>query len=145
MKKIKLTTRGRYAVMAMIDLAQNDGNVPLPLADIAHKGQISLSYLEQLVAGLRRHGLVKSYRGPGGGYMLAKPSSEIAVAEILLAAEDSTPAKKSAGTSKGAPNDQTVRLWDEIEGMLYLKLRSLMLSDVVSNNIDITEPQRNSG
>ena len=74
---LKLTQRGRHAVMASVALAKNDGKGPLPLAQIARAGDISLSYLEQLFAGLRKHGLVKSHRGPGGGYVLARPPSEI--------------------------------------------------------------------
>ncbi|MCD8520575.1 MAG: Rrf2 family transcriptional regulator [Alphaproteobacteria bacterium] len=81
--RLKLTTRGKYAVMAMIEIGRSTGKRPVPLSDIAGTTNISLSYLEQLIAGLRRHGLVKSYRGPGGGYTLGKAANDIPVSDIL--------------------------------------------------------------
>ena len=145
MTRVKLTTRGRYAVMAMVGLAQGtDAKKPIPLSEIATHGDISLSYLEQLVAGLRRHGLVKSYRGPGGGYVLGKPANEIVVSEIFIAAEDSTPGRKKASNAgKSKKTDQTVELWEHIEGLLYSKLKDVTLADVVNNDLDdIVKPRK---
>ncbi|MCD8493980.1 MAG: Rrf2 family transcriptional regulator [Alphaproteobacteria bacterium] len=98
--RLKLTTRGQYAVVAMVEIGRDGKKAPVPLSDIAETTNISLSYLEQLIAGLRRHGLVTSYRGPGGGYTLAKPAQSIAVSDILKAAEDSTPAKRHSGEKR---------------------------------------------
>ena len=86
---MKLTTRGRYAVTAMLDLAINGGSRPVSLADISGRQEISLSYLEQLFAKLRREQLVTSARGPGGGYRLARSGAEIFVAEIIDAVDES--------------------------------------------------------
>lgn len=136
-KKVKLTTRGRYAVMAMIELAQKEEGTPVPLAEIARSGHISLSYLEQLFAGLRRAGLVKSYRGPGGGYILAKPVEDINITAILKAAEDCTPANKSRAKNNLSyfGNPQTRDLWHNIEEMLHDFMQYVSLGDVVSSRI----------
>ena len=85
---MKLSTKGRYAVMAMVDLARHAQAKPVSLSDIATRQEISLSYLEQLFARLRRAGLVKSVRGPGGGYRLARGSAETRVSEIILAVDE---------------------------------------------------------
>lgn len=136
-EKIKLTTRGRYAVMAMVEIGQAKGNQPVPLADIAIRANISLSYLEQLVAGLRRHELVKSYRGPGGGYVLAKPLEQVAIADILMAAEDSTPAKRNNINNRSNNCEYTSDLWDHIGKILYNQLRSLSLGDLIQKRFSI--------
>ena len=80
---MKLTTRGRYAVMALLELAEYDGATPISLSLIAERQKLSLSYLELLFGKLRRRGLVKSVRGPGGGYVLAKPADDISIAHII--------------------------------------------------------------
>src|SRR5476649_2474901 len=85
---MRLTTKGRFAVTAMIDLAMRDGKGPVTLADISTQQKISLSYLEQLFGKLRRHALVESVRGPGGGYCLAKPTEKVSVADIILAVDE---------------------------------------------------------
>ena len=86
---MRLSTKGRYAVMAMADLAQHEAaNRPVSLADIAQRQEISLSYLEQLFAKLRRGGLVKSVRGPGGGYRLSRPSGDLRIADVILAVDE---------------------------------------------------------
>ncbi len=82
---MKLSTKGRYAVMAMVDLDIHSDNKPISLADIAERQEISLSYLEQLFAKLRRGGLVKSVRGPGGGYLLAHAGEETRISDVILA------------------------------------------------------------
>lgn len=136
-KKLKLTTRGRYAVMAMVELAQKSEKQPVPLIEVARSGNISLSYLEQLFAGLRKNGLVKSYRGPGGGYLLARPAQEIRIAEILDSAEDCVPAKRS--TREQDPltfgNKQTRMLWGQIGEILYVSLKHVSLDDVINERL----------
>jgi Rrf2 family iron-sulfur cluster assembly transcriptional regulator len=85
---MKLSTKGRYAVMAMVDLACHCRGTPVSLADIAERQEISLSYLEQLFAKLRRGGLVRSVRGPGGGYLPARPLDETRISDIILAVDE---------------------------------------------------------
>ncbi len=137
-KRLKLTTRGRYAVMAMVELAQKGQKEPVPLVEIAESGNISLSYLEQLFAGLRKNGLVKSYRGPGGGYILARPLDEIKVSDILDSAEDCVPAKRGAKESKADQfsNKQAQALWGHIGEILYLSMKNISLEDVISDRLD---------
>lgn len=137
-KKLKLTTRGRYAVMAMVELAQKGNKDPVPLVEIADSSNISLSYLEQLFAGLRKNGLVKSYRGPGGGYVLAKPSKDIRISEILDSAEDCVPAKRSVKEQDqdSFGNTQTRVLWGQIGEILYVSMKHISLEDVVSDRIE---------
>lgn len=136
-KTLKLTTRGRYAVMAMVELGKRTGPDPAPLVEVAKRGNISLSYLEQLIAGLRRQGLVKSSRGPGGGYALAKAPSEISVPAILMAAEDSTPAKRTLQKGDKKPSDceYTAALWDHIGETLYASLSDVTLQNVLDKDI----------
>ena len=86
---MRLTSKGRYAVTAMLDVALHSHQGPVPLADISERQGISLSYLEQLFSRLRKHGLVASVRGPGGGYLLGKESSAIAVGEVITAVDES--------------------------------------------------------
>src|SRR6185503_10358307 len=85
---VKLSTKGRYAVMAMVDLAAASRGAPVPLADIATRQEISLSYLEQLFAKLRKNGLVKSVRGPGGGYLLAYDRDDTRIGDIIAAVDE---------------------------------------------------------
>ena len=85
---MKLSTKGRYAVMALVDLASQGGGRPVSLADISSRQEISLSYLEQLFAKLRRSGLVKSVRGPGGGYLLARPAEDTRISDAILAVDE---------------------------------------------------------
>jgi Rrf2 family iron-sulfur cluster assembly transcriptional regulator len=94
---MKLTTRGRYAVTAMLDVALHEGAGPVALADIADRQDISLSYLEQLFSRLRRNGLVVSTRGPGGGYRLSAPASEIAVSAVIDAVDESVEYTRCGG------------------------------------------------
>ena len=135
-KSVKLTSRGQYAIMTMVELAKATQTRPVPLSDIADRSTISLSYLEQLIAGLRRHDLVKSYRGPGGGYILSRPSSEIIIADILVAAEDNTPERKSKNTSpESCKCTDTLELWHSIGALLHSALRQVSLADVISGNL----------
>ncbi len=132
--KLKLTSRGRHAVMAMVELAKHGQDNPVPLSEIADAATISISYLEQLFAGLRRNGLVRSYRGPGGGYVLARPPGEISVSDILISAEDSLPAKRAANSndSEEGGNVQTVALMSHISEVLHDFTREISLDDVMA-------------
>ncbi len=134
-KRVQLTPRGKYAVKAMIELANNKSEKPLALTEIAKKTDISLSYLEQLIAALRKHALVKSYRGPGGGYVINKDLKEINIAKILVATEDSTPAKRSPTSTKKTKGNIDQDLWSHVEQILYASLRSITLDDIVNDNL----------
>ncbi len=140
--ELKVTTRGRYAVMAMVELAVENAGRPVPLSEIADRNNISLSYLEQLVAALRRKGLVNSHRGPGGGYLLAKKPGEIFVSEILDAAEDSIPGQRPT-VNNDRINESTRYLWSFIGGMLYECLSRISLAEVVEKKI-ITPCKQNN-
>lgn len=105
---MKLSTKGRYAVMAMVDLASHSDGSPVALADIAERQEISLSYLEQLFGKLRKGGLVKSVRGPGGGYLLARSVGQLRISDIILAVDEPiqttrcTPVRRPAATTTRA-------------------------------------------
>ncbi len=133
--EIKLTSRGRYAVIAMVNLAKGgNDNSPVPLLDIAQESDISLSYLEQLISGLRKNELVKSYRGPGGGYILGRPADQIPIAHILTAAEDSISARKSDKlAAQNCP--KTALLWSHIGVILGDHLNKITLDDVLHGKI----------
>lgn len=136
MNELKITPRGRYALTTMIELTKATNDRPIPLSSIADKSNISLSYLEQLVTGLRRKGLVKSYRGPGGGYILACDPSKIFIADILIAAEDNEPAKRKAANDQKASNcKKTNALWAYVGTQLYSLLKNVSLADLLNGNI----------
>jgi len=142
-EEVNLNTRGRYAVMAMVELASRHSDNPVPLSDIAAKRKISLSYLEQLFAGLRKHGLVTANRGPGGGYALAKPLSDIMIADILIAAEDSTPARRELRKSEvGMTDDCPSRdLWTRVGRMMHDYMAHISLEDIMTNRLaKLTSP-----
>jgi Rrf2 family transcriptional regulator, iron-sulfur cluster assembly transcription factor len=133
---VKLSTKGRYAVMALVDLANNGDERPTSLADIAERQEISLSYLEQLFAKLRRGGLVKSVRGPGGGYLLAHAPEETRIADIILAVDEPIRATRcTPGQPHGCRANKsrctTHDLWEELGNQIYLYLSSVTLADVV--------------
>lgn len=137
---MKLSTKGRYAVVAMCDLALQDNDVLVSLAELARRQDISLPYLEQLFVKLRRAGLVSAVRGPGGGYRLARKASEIRVAEILAAVDETVSAMhKGAGASGGQSGTRaqslTNRLWEGLSAHVYVFLHQARLSDVVSNEL----------
>ena len=111
---MRLSTKGRYAVMAMTDLARHGADRAVSLAEIAARQEISLSYLEQLFARMRRGGLVKSVRGPGGGYRLARPAAETSVAEIVVAVDEPPQAVRS---SAAAPSTRARRDRDRDMGV----------------------------
>lgn len=134
---MRLSTKGRYAVMAMADLARNGAERAVSLAEIATRQEISLSYLEQLFARLRRGGLVKSVRGPGGGYRLARDSGETWVSEIVLAVDEPLRATRCAvkgsprGCMLGGERCITHDLWDGLGREIHKYLSSVSLEDVV--------------
>jgi len=137
---VKLSTKGRYAVMAMVDLASNSKGQPVALADIAERQEISLSYLEQLFAKLRKGGLVRSVRGPGGGYLLAHPAEQSRVSDIILAVDEPIRATRCApGTPAGCRSNKsrclTHDLWEELGNQIHLYLSSVTLSDICSKRV----------
>lgn len=137
---MKLSTKGRYAVMALVDLAAQQRDGPLALADIAKRQEISLSYLEQLFAKLRRAGLVKSVRGPGGGYLLAHTSDQVRIADVILAVDEPIRAMRCNPCSpQGCRADKgrcnTHDLWDELGRQIQIFLNSVTLADVVEGRI----------
>lgn len=124
---MKLSTKARYAVMAMFDLSVHDRG-PLALADIAEAQGISLSYLEQIFALLREKKLVEGVRGPGGGYRLGRPAKEITLAEVISAVEE------SLGREEGEQSDILSRkLWSAFSGDLYSYLNSITLADFLDD------------
>lgn len=149
---MRLSTKGRYAVMAMADLAANDGGTkPVSLAEIARRQEISLSYLEQLFAKLRRGDLVKSVRGPGGGYRLARPASELRIADIIIAVDEPITATRCRKDSpKGCTGSSgrcvTHDLWEELGRQIHVFLSSVSLADVVEKRVlgraRVNEPDR---
>jgi len=134
---MRLSTKGRYAVMAMADLAKNGSGRAVSLAEIATRQEISLSYLEQLFARLRKGGLVKSIRGPGGGYRLAKGPEETVVADIVLAVDEPIRATRCAahGTPRGCMTGGarciTHDLWEDLGAEIHRYLAGVSLADVV--------------
>lgn len=141
---MKVTTRGRYAVIAIVDLALSaEQNQPVPLSEIADRQKISLSYLEQLFAGLRRNGIVRSYRGPGGGYILARTPDEISIADILAAAEDSVPAKRNVSEDRNSTLEDCPShdLWDDLENMLSGYFEGISLGNVLRREVAVTATQ----
>ena len=136
---MQLSTKGRYAVMAMTELAGRGGARAAPLADIAGVQQISRPYLEQLFARLRRQGLVQSVRGPGGGYLLARPASEISVAEVVTAVDEPLRAVRcvgyGAGCMKGGARCLTHDLWEETGRQIHTYLAGVSLADVLAGRL----------
>jgi Rrf2 family iron-sulfur cluster assembly transcriptional regulator len=133
---MRLTTKGRFAVTAMMDLALRGGSGPVTLAEISTRQGISLSYLEQLFGKLRRHGLVNSVRGPGGGYRLAKPTAEIAVADVILAVDEPIDATQCAGKENCQDDHKclTHDLWANLNNHIFNYLRSVTLAELVRNH-----------
>ncbi|QFT93058.1 HTH-type transcriptional regulator IscR [Roseovarius sp. THAF9] len=137
---MKLSTKGRYAMVALVDIAlqQKDGLVTL--SDISNRQSISLPYLEQLFVKLRRAELVNSVRGPGGGYKLARPAAEIRAVDILAAVDETIDAMhKGAGasgaTSGSRAQSMTNRLWEGLSAQVYVFLHQTRLSDIVGNSL----------
>jgi Rrf2 family iron-sulfur cluster assembly transcriptional regulator len=137
---MKLSTKGRYAMVALADLALTSGDKLVTLGEISERQDISLPYLEQLFVKLRRAGLVASVRGPGGGYRLAKLPSEIRVVDVLSAVDETVDAMhKGAGVSGALSGSRaqslTNRLWEGLSAQVYVFLHQTRLSDVIENDL----------
>jgi Rrf2 family iron-sulfur cluster assembly transcriptional regulator len=130
---MRLTTKGRFAVTAMLDLAMRNGNGPVTLAGISERQKISLSYLEQLFGKLRRRALVESVRGPGGGYCLAKDTSAISVAEIIRAVDEPIDATQCGGLGNCLDDHRcmTHELWTGLNKHIYEYLEAVSLAELV--------------
>lgn len=130
---MKLTTKGRYAVTAMLDLALHGETGPVSLAEISSRQEISLSYLEQLFSKLRRNGLVISTRGPGGGYSVARDLSKVAVSEIIGAVNESVDATQCAGKENCHSHGRclTHDLWEGLSAQIEEFLSSVSLQDMI--------------
>ncbi len=131
---MRLSTKGRYAVTAMIDLALHDEVRPVALTDIAETQKISVSYLEQLFARLRKNRLVKGMRGPGGGYRLARPASEVTIAEIIAAVDEQIDMTRCAGKEDCQDGEKclTHELWADLSKQLYDFLHAITLAQIVA-------------
>lgn len=131
---MKLSTKGRYAVTAMLDLAINAKTTPVTLSDISVCQDISLSYLEQLMSMLRKHNLVRGMRGPGGGYILARDPSEITIADIITAVDENVDITRCTKTEdcQGGKRCLTHDLWQELSKELYQFLNTISLDKYVN-------------
>lgn len=137
---MKLSTKGRYAMVALVDIALHKDENLVTLGDVAKRQDISLPYLEQLFVKLRRANLVDSVRGPGGGYRLARPAADIRVSDVLAAVDETVDAlHKGAGVSGGASGSRaqsmTNRLWEGLSAHVYVFLHQTRLSDIVENSL----------
>jgi Rrf2 family transcriptional regulator, iron-sulfur cluster assembly transcription factor len=130
---MRLTTKGRFAVTAMIDVALYAGAAPVTLAAISERQRISLSYLEQLFGKLRRSGLVDSVRGPGGGYQLARPTMEVSVADIIRAVDEPIDATQCGGRENCHDDRRcmTHELWAGLNAHIFGFLNGVTLADLV--------------
>ncbi|MDY7219946.1 Fe-S cluster assembly transcriptional regulator IscR [Denitrificimonas sp. JX-1] len=143
---MRLTTKGRYAVTAMLDLALNAQKAPVPLADVSERQGISLSYLEQLFAKLRRCDLVSSVRGPGGGYQLAREPSAIQIVQVIDAVDESVDATRCQGVGDCQGGDEclTHRLWCDLSKQIHDFLSGISLADLVARQeIQIVAQRQN--
>ena len=134
---MRLTTKGRFAVTAMIDLAICSGDGPVTLAGISERQKISLSYLEQLFGKLRRNNLVESVRGPGGGYCMARPMQQITVADIVRAVDESFDATQCGGRENCKDDNRcmTHELWSTRNARMYKYLTSVTLFELVDRQL----------
>lgn len=133
---MRLTSKGRYAVTAMLDVALHHQNGPVSLADISERQGISLSYLEQLFARLRKQGLVSSVRGPGGGYQLGRAPAKIAIAEVISAVDESIDATRCQGKSdcQGGARCLTHSLWTDLSHRIEDFLSGITLGELVQQS-----------
>ena len=133
---MRLTTKGRYAVTAMLDLALHAQDRPITLADISQRQGISLSYLEQLFSKLRKQGLVSSARGPGGGYRLSRPAEEINVASVITAVDEKVYVTKCEGRGdcQGGDACLTHELWFDLSEQIHNFLGGITLGELVERN-----------
>lgn len=137
---MKLSTKGRYAMIALADLVRNGEERLVSLSEIAERQEVSLTYLEQLFLKLRRAGIVESVRGPGGGYRLSRDAREVRVSEILGAVDESMDALSrgqgaSGGVSGTTEQNLTDKLWEQLSANVYVFLHSTRLSDVIKDEM----------
>lgn len=144
---MKLTTKGRYAVTAMLDLAIHASDKPISLADISERQVISLSYLEQLFSKLRRQGLVQSVRGPGGGYCLSRGAESIFVAQVIEAVNEAVDATGCHGaeTCQAGSRCLTHDLWTDLSDQIHSFLNSVSLASLVKDGEGKEHAQRQVG
>jgi Rrf2 family iron-sulfur cluster assembly transcriptional regulator len=140
---MRLTTKGRFAVTAMIDLALRCSEGPVSLAGISERQKISLSYLEQLFGKLRRYGLVESVRGPGGGYCLARPTQQMTVTDIIRAVDEPLDATQCGGRENCHDDERcmTHELWATLNDKMYEFLSSVTLAELVEQQLGKTGGQ----
>ena len=133
---MRLTTKGRYAVTAMLDLAIHADREPVTLSDISLRQDISLSYLEQLFARLRRSELVQSVRGPGGGYRLGRDTHQIAIVDIIDAVDESVDATRCQGQGNCQQGETclTHHLWEDLSQQIHEFLKSISLADLMARH-----------
>jgi Rrf2 family iron-sulfur cluster assembly transcriptional regulator len=143
---MRLTTKGRFAVTAMIDLGMRHQRGPVTLAGISERQRISLSYLEQLFGRLRRQGIVDSVRGPGGGYCLARPLEEISVAQIIRAVDESIDATQCGGLGNCQDGEpcMTHELWSGLNDHIYAYLEAVNLAQLVAGQMACPEKDKKS-
>ncbi len=141
---MRLSTKGRYAVTAMLDLALNGKDGPVTLADISENQGISLSYLEQLFAALRSKELVRGVRGPGGGYYLGKSADEISIANIICAVDEWVEFTRCGGRQNcsGGARCLTHTLWDDLSAEIFNFLAGISLGDLVRRNLNKQEEKK---
>ena len=134
---MRLTTKGRFAVTAMVDLAIHGGNGPVTLASISDRQKISLSYLEQLFGKLRKHDVVASVRGPGGGYCLSRPANKISISDIIVAVDESLDASQCHGLGNCNDNKQCIThdLWMGLNNTISSYLTSVSLHQLVIHQV----------
>ncbi len=144
---MRLTTKGRYAVTAMLDLALHHKKGPITLADIAERQGISLSYLEQLFSRMRKQGLVYSVRGPGGGYSPARATAEISIAEIIAAVDESVDTTRCNGAHNCQNNEVclTHNLWEDLSNRIYDYLKEVSLESLMATQGVQKVSQRQDG
>ena len=144
---MRLTTKGRYAVTAMLDLALHQGQRPVTLQDIAMNQEISLSYLEQLFARLRQGGLVRGTRGPGGGYRLAKDATAVSIAGIISAVDEKADLTRCGGKSDCQQGEEclTHEIWAELSEKIYQFLDDISLADLIQRPRVLEVAKRQSG
>jgi Rrf2 family iron-sulfur cluster assembly transcriptional regulator len=131
---MKLSTKGRHAVTAMMELALRQKKGPVTLADISAQQSISISYLEQLFAKLRQQGLVTGMRGPGGGYCLARPAADISIASILNAVDDLIKRQETPGVEGSIPG--SLLMWQRLSNQVYDYLDGISLAETVEALMD---------
>jgi Rrf2 family iron-sulfur cluster assembly transcriptional regulator len=134
---MKLSTKGRYAVTAVMAVALGDSNRPVTLAQISEEQGISISYLEQIFARLRQHSLVKGTRGPGGGYCLSRDAEDIRVSDIVTAVEDQERVQRPVGNGQANKrNEQINAMWNDLSGAIHDCLSKISIAQLLQRNLE---------